>query len=478
MADPDPYGGSSITGNWPPAQPFSGAPDWMTTATATPDTGAPDAGPSIETQRADIESEERGLIEREKTEVAQPLEDALLDTMRQRRAMMDKQIPTPEMPYLFNVQPPPPQNFADPMKAFASPLVFLTLLSSAFSRGRGRAAMDAMTAAINDYHKGDEQALTLQLNNWKNSTDAVIKQNGIEMSRYNAAWRETEHDVGERQARISALAAETGDQQILAAVRSGNFQALHKMLDDRKKQLDKLEQERLRWFGPEGGGAAPVDDAAAETYFQTGKLPPNIGRGVQGAAESKRIRARAQELHPDVPPATWPRRWQLFATQASGMRVLETRAAGLKLAEEEASGLLPRVEALIDKVSPTRFRDLNSLINAARARTGGEDVIRLGVAIESLIPVYARVLKPVGQVGVEDMKRAHSILDMAWSRGQMRAALSQMRLELESAKQALGRARKTFLDTGEEPTEQSLMPGTGSSGGVSGVGGWSSKPIE
>lgn len=189
----------------------------------------------------------------------------------------------------------------------------------------------------------------------------------------------------------------------------------------------------------ETAGRSPTLDADAEAYRQTGKLPPNMGRGLQGAAEARAIRQRAveQEVSEGGNPAEWPSRWQNFSTQATGKRVLEQRAAGLSLAENEASSLIPRVREISAKVSRTNYPNINSLILAAQKGAGGQDVIKLGIAIESLVPVYARVLKPVGQVGQGDMARAHDILDKAWSDGQINAALDQMQVELKSARSAL-----------------------------------------
>lgn len=187
------------------------------------------------------------------------------------------------------------------------------------------------------------------------------------------------------------------------------------------------------------GGRSETIESDAEVYRQTGKLPPNIGRGVQGNAESHAIRelAREQEISEGGDPADWPSRWQHFGTQASGLRSLETRAAGLTLAENESKRLIPRVRDISDKISRTEYPSINKLILAAKKGTGDPNVIKLGVAVESLIPVYARVLKPTGTVGAADMERAHDILDKAWSGGQINAALDQMEVELDSAKSAL-----------------------------------------
>jgi hypothetical protein len=180
-------------------------------------------------------------------------------------------------------------------------------------------------------------------------------------------------------------------------------------------------------------------DADAARYRETGTLPPNMGRGAQGQQLAAAIRTRAveQEVNEGGNPNDWPTRWQQFSTQAAGRRVLATRAANLTLAENEAETLIPRVRQASANVSRTQYPSLNSVILAAKQGTGDPNVIKLGVAASALIPVYARVLKPNGQITEGDTGRATEILNKAWSDGQINAALDQMVVELKSARSAL-----------------------------------------
>lgn len=188
-------------------------------------------------------------------------------------------------------------------------------------------------------------------------------------------------------------------------------------------------------------------EGAAERYFQTGQFPSGMTRDTPtNRADRLAIQERAYALaeQEGLSPGDLPTHWQQFATRAAGLRTFEQRAAGLTLAENEAKTLIPRVREISHKISRTDYPTLNSLILAAQKGTGGQDVIRLGIAVGSLIPVYARVLKPVGQVTEGDTHRAQEILDKAWSEGQIDAALDQMGIELNSAKDALKNAREDF----------------------------------
>ena len=124
--------------------------------------------------------------------------------------------------------------------------------------------------------------------------------------------------------------------------------------------------------------------------------------------------------------------------------MLQTRAANLTLAENEAQTLIPRVREASANVSRTRYPSLNSIILAGKQGTGDPAVIKLGVAASSLIPVYARVLKPTGQITEGDTARANEILNKAWSDGQINAALDQMQTELKSARTALDQTVREY----------------------------------
>ena len=164
--------------------------------------------------------------------------------------------------------------------------------------------------------------------------------------------------------------------------------------------------------------------------------------------EAAEMEKRAQEYIADQKSPTYGDRAASFerarkevgrvnAEATTAERVLANREITLELAANEARTLIPRVEEISDRIDRTQYPTLNSLIMAAKTHTGSEDAIRLGIAAQSLTYVYARVLKPVGVLNEADTARAEHILNTAWSNGQIHAALDQMRIEMNSAKQGL-----------------------------------------
>jgi hypothetical protein len=209
-------------------------------------------------------------------------------------------------------------------------------------------------------------------------------------------------------------------------------------------------------------------DAAAENYYQTGKLPPNLGRGMQGSQVMNSIITRATEMHPEADWSQRPTAWQDFGAGAAGSRVLATRGANLELAANEASSLIPRVKAASAAVSRSNYPALNSIILAGEQGTGDPNVVRFGIAVNSLINTYARAIKPTGSPTVSDINDAKSILDKAWSNGQIDAALDQMQKEIDSSESALKRTRREYRDGGatvEDTTAAPSAPSATASGG-------------
>jgi len=91
---------------------------------------------------------------------------------------------------------------------------------------------------------------------------------------------------------------------------------------------------------------------------------------------------------------------------------------------------------------------------AVEQGTGDENVVRFGIAVNSLINIYARAINPVGQVTVSDKDHARELLSTAWSKGQFRNGIDQLQLEMNAAYKAPGAVRKELRNavTGKEST--------------------------
>ena len=199
---------------------------------------------------------------------------------------------------------------------------------------------------------------------------------------------------------------------------------------------------RPTYQGPLASGQGTLSpaalDDAAETALKTGKPPANIGRGVQGAQNLAAVYNRAAELAAErgIDPQKLADLQQGFNARPAGLRSVFQRATGLTLVENEANRLIPRVRELLPKLDHTQYPTINAAINAYEKATGDPNIVKFGISAASLANVYARVLKGGGTPTGGETDHARELLDQSWSAGQINAALDQIGVELQSAKQS------------------------------------------
>jgi hypothetical protein len=193
----------------------------------------------------------------------------------------------------------------------------------------------------------------------------------------------------------------------------------------------------------------------------------NIGRGSQG---SQNIRALRKEIQAEgIAPEQLAAINAEFQGLKAGERTLGTRTANIEMAVTEAQNMAPLALAASEKVDRTKFPTLNAALLAAEKGTGGEDVVRLGVATNSLINIYSRAISPTGVPTVSDKDHARELLSAAWSKGQYKAGVDQLMQEMAAARKSPGQVRQSFREavTGAEggAAGRPDNPASGPSGG-------------
>ena len=144
-----------------------------------------------------------------------------------------------------------------------------------------------------------------------------------------------------------------------------------------------------------------------------------------------------------------------FAGAMAGERTLATRSANMEIAANEVKNMAPLALSASEKVDRTKYPALNGIIQAAEKGTGDEEIVRFGLAANSLIYTYSKFLNPTGIPTDADKAKATEILSTAWSKGQFSAAVDQIKKEIASGQSALGSTRENLGDTltGKKPTE-------------------------
>ena len=160
----------------------------------------------------------------------------------------------------------------------------------------------------------------------------------------------------------------------------------------------------------------------------------NLGRGKQGGEAVKATRAWAahvlihdQGLTPQEAADTLNANVAEFAGTKAGASALGRREAQVVGAASTAMKTAPRVLQASEAVDKTQYPTLNSILMAYREGTGDENVVRLGIAVNTFVNNYARALG-AGSAAVTDSarKEAFENLNKAWSQGQIGAAIDQM----------------------------------------------------
>jgi hypothetical protein len=137
-----------------------------------------------------------------------------------------------------------------------------------------------------------------------------------------------------------------------------------------------------------------------------------------------------------------------FHGLVAGETALGRRAANVEMAISEAQKMAPLALTASENVDRTRFPTLNEALLAYEQGAGDENVVRLGVATNSLINIYARAVNPNGVATVSDKDHARELLSAAWNKGQYAAGIDQLMQELSAARAAPKEVKQELRELG------------------------------
>jgi hypothetical protein len=179
-------------------------------------------------------------------------------------------------------------------------------------------------------------------------------------------------------------------------------------------------------------------DFIAETYRQTGTLPP-LGMGPKAAALRAKVLERAAELSmannvsaADAAANVKGNKAELAGLTA-GQRTAGTQIANVQIAANEANKMIEVAKPYVAAVNPTDYPMLNAAGNYVARNTGDTNVVGLATSLNSLVNVYARAINPKGVATVSDKNHAREIINTAMSSGQLNEAFKVMGLEMNAA---------------------------------------------
>lgn len=271
-------------------------------------------------------------------------------------------------------------------------------------------------------------------------------------------------------------------QTALAAVRAEETRLAMSPNPRERAQLPVLQQvasdlewrSRTQGFGMAGEGAETLD-ADAERYRQTGTLPPNMGRGIQGQQLAAAIRTRAAELEISQGgnPSNWPERWAQYQGEKSYQRTGGTYGMRVEAASNEVEQALPLALDASRNLPRGEWVPWNKLVQAWEQGTSDPAYNDFVVKNFSLINAYTRAMNPSGQPRITERleQKADNILSKATSPKAYEVQLRALWQEVQRSKGAIANARK-----GLAPTEQDFPGDTKNTAADQNGGGWVTLP--
>ena len=404
-------------------------------------------------------------------EYAKTASEAPEGTKERMEAIADMRRTSQEMQaeWRKKVMSPPVEKPIDAFANFGSAATVLGLLAGLLSRQHLTAGLNAAGVAMRAINENNHEAFEKSYQTWQTQTQLGLQMISMENQDIRQLMDDQKMSVDEKASRLQTMATELGFEKALGQMGVDKYDAGLSLLQKRDQMLVQAQNHadmmqmhydamKLR-SGAMSGAALDKDTLAqmADQYLAGDKsVLTGLGYGNAGAANRAALRGaietRAKELGMngrDIATAVAE-----YQGLTAGERSLGTRTATMGMAVSEAKQLIPQVLKTSEAVSRTEFPSINQLILAGEKGTGDQNVVRLGIALNSFINVYARAISPTGVPTVSDKDHARDLLDSAWSKGQIGAGMDQIEKELEAAAHAPGVVRQEFRESGATQVSQ------------------------
>ena len=417
------------------------------------------------------------------------------------RQQFDPETGLPQVPRAEVKERTPAMKLQSNLGLFRDPLFWLGIVGSQFIKKGTGTAMAAATGMMEGFHKGDVERVKLEQEKFKRATKDVLKQSTLENSRLAEVWNNPDIPMAEKLPMMQAVAAEFGDMTIPRLIQENNLPAIDHIMRAREKSVEHLkkatekygrqdkaptqqfsedelrdlhegkqkyatgnlgEQQKnavrkqfgdvdetlfsrrtaeQRAAGTQAGKEQQFSPEQVEAIAQArAKGDTSALRGLPPALRAKAM-IRAGEINPDLASSALKFSATSKAIQTAG--AIEGRTTS---ALERALATAPVVKELSSKIDRTRFPDLNSVLLAAKQKTGDENVVRLGLALETLMANYATAMTGgIGGITEGAERRAHAMFNLGYSKGQMSAAVDQAIFELNRELKGSGAAIDRIL---------------------------------
>ena len=188
-----------------------------------------------------------------------------------------------------------------------------------------------------------------------------------------------------------------------------------------------------------GGGTGGLSPAAIENaatrYNVDGTLPPQLGRGTQGARDMRAIQNRAAELSMGTDP-TQLRVNQLDAKGATSALAQLTKSQTMAASfENTANQNADLALSLSKKNDRTGIPMINAGLQAWRTGTGSPEATQFAAANETFVNEYAKIMSGgLGNAATSDSasRHAHELLSVGMTDGQYEGNVHLLQQEMRN----------------------------------------------
>lgn len=197
---------------------------------------------------------------------------------------------------------------------------------------------------------------------------------------------------------------------------------------------------------------APEDLAAAYRYKTDGTLPPNMGRGQQGAVESRKLRAIASALDDQSGESPEDARIRQLALKGdvSAINKMRQREVAVGANVKNFDFNADQVMQLSGQVDRTGVPIVNAWMNAGRrAVTGNPQLAAFDTALKTTVNEFAQIVSGTtsGATTEGEKKKAEALLNAQQTAEGVAAVINQMRVESKNRMSSFAAQRQQSMPT-------------------------------
>ncbi len=404
------------------------------------------------------------------------------EPLRQQAEGMLRQ-PGPTPPHLQRETEPPKANTQQMMQEWLMPLVALSAITGAFSRGHATTALNAFSAGIQGLRQGDKELYQQKLTEWEAANKKLIANNKASMDEYNAIWNNKKLNLDQKMNELAIVASKYQDKLAYEAAAQKNVTLLAQLLQKQENLAEKLElsyykMDEKRKEGEEKRKQNDLKQAAIKKFleehpdasateiqqFNSQSRPP---RSAPAMALAKYLQENPEANSEDITKFA-----ANYAGEAAGARTAGTREEGLKIILRATNAAIPAALEASDKVSRTGFVPLNRIIQKGQIATSDPDLRSFGMANLQLAEHWAKAMNPTGVMRVDDRQLALDFLSTADSKETYKRLVMQLKTQIERELAAVqaGRGRAggaAAQPGGPAPSEGGTAAPAAAGGGMS-----------